>query len=163
MKHIRFVRLTAMGTLLSIMAAGATGCGAASMEDVSGTYVCTDVLVNMHGTAAGYKESDVSKKYMGMEIEISEDGVLIMDGRTYDLEDPEKSDGSTNLHIVGNGYTDAGSGTDIDFDGPMYFYYIPEGGQIAADLDAESDYIEMYYSPSGTTEWCFAFDFYKED
>ena len=156
-------RIIALAFAAALMAASMTGCGAASMEDISGTYVCTDVLVNLHGTSAGYKQSDVTKKYLGMEIDISANGVLTMDGQTYALEKPEKSGDSTNFHIVGNGYSDAGSGTDWDFDGPMDFYYIPKGGQIAADLDAESDYIHLYYSPSGTTEWCFAFDFYKED
>lgn len=155
-------RLAAIASILTLTAGVLSGCGAASFDDMAGTYKCTKVIVNVHGIKAGYKSSEVENALLGSEVKITSDGKLEMLGTSYDLEEPKKSDNSgwSSVYIVGNGYTGPDTSPDYDFGGPMYFCYVPEGKQVAADVKASSDYLEMYYTPAGTSEWYFAFEYY---
>lgn len=157
-----------------------TGCGSSSSEsasssqsaaaekdmkpfqDMAGEYVCTWTSTNIR--CEGYESKDVDARFKDKHITISNDGSLSMDGKVLDLT-AYKHTNAYRTYLVsvdnsGNGCKSADSGFGgvygaEDYDGPSYFEYTAKGTD-QGGMAAEEDMIDLYYSPSGTTDWYFS-------
>ena len=171
-------RITAIAAAI-MLGASMTGCGSSSgssssqsstaaeknmkpFQDMAGEYVCTWTTANIR--CEGYTDADVNKRFKDQHITISSEGSLSMEGKTHDLTAYKHSNAyCTYLVSVddsGNGCKSADSGFNgiygsEDYDGPSYFEYTAKGTDQGGTA-AEEDYIDLYYSPSGTTDWYFA-------
>lgn len=139
-----------------------------AFEKMAGSFRCTSVIVNFNGMDDGYKDSDIEKKYKDSIIEVTEDGILKMDGKEFPLK-AKKSDMFDNLVIVENSGYDGKSHNsdrkfaDKDFEGPIYFNYASKGTDPWATGGLENDFIDLYYSPAGTEDWYFSMEFQRCD
>lgn len=153
-----------------------TACGSSSSSEakkdtkafteMAGTYTCTYVIVNMR--AEGYNDSEVKDRFKGKEIILADDGSLTMEGNTFHMTANTNGNAYITYLVTvdesGFKYSDAGSSKEYgstDYDGPSFFEYTAKGTDTGLGDATEKDMIDMYYSPSGTTDWYFALTFEK--
>ena len=135
-----------------------------AFEVMAGEYVCT--YANTGIACKNMERATVRDMFKGTNLTVTEDGVLEMNGSSYQLtaHEPHVSTETYLLLIDGNGceYENNDFGSvyaNEDLEGPSNIRFIAKGQDIGFNDVKAKDTIEIFYSPAGTDQWYYDLEF----